>query len=113
VEVLTKLPSSTTDDELDRLLPWQSGRHYPGVVRGALTVQSIIKNARGFLDLQEEGSDFSGFLWSFVENSPIQNNWRSFDEVPVTTPESEAMSRALKRADHWTSISPEHSSITF
>jgi DNA-3-methyladenine glycosylase I len=70
----------------------------PGIVRNKLKVKSIIKNARGFLDLQAQGSGFSDFLWSFVENSPMQNTWRNFDEVPVTTPESEAMSRALKRA---------------
>ncbi|WP_417543409.1 DNA-3-methyladenine glycosylase I [Marinobacter sp.] len=70
----------------------------PGIVRNRLKVQSIIKNARGFLNLQEKGTEFSHFLWSFVENSPIQNSWHSFDEVPVTTPQSEAMSRALKRA---------------
>lgn len=70
----------------------------PGIVRNRLKVQSVIKNARGYLDLQEKGTKFSSFLWSFVEGSPIQNNWRNFEEVPVTTPESEAMSRALKRA---------------
>ncbi|SHK09894.1 DNA-3-methyladenine glycosylase I [Marinobacter antarcticus] len=70
----------------------------PGIVRNRLKVKSIIENAKGFLDLQEKGMGFSGFLWSFVENSPRQNKWRNFNEVPVTTPESEAMSRALKRA---------------
>ena len=70
----------------------------PGIVRNKLKVRSIIKNARGFLDLQSQDGGFSGFLWSFVNNKPIQNSWRSFGEVPVTTPESEAMSRALKRA---------------
>ena len=70
----------------------------PGIVRNKLKVRSVIKNARGFLDLQEQGIGFSHFLWSFVQHSPIQNNWRSHDEVPVTTPESEAMSKALKRA---------------
>ncbi|SOB77165.1 DNA-3-methyladenine glycosylase I [Marinobacter sp. LV10R510-11A] len=70
----------------------------PGIVRNKLKVKSIIKNARGYLGLKEEGTGFSRFLWSFVGNGPIQNNWRSIDEVPVTTPESEAMSKALKRA---------------
>ncbi len=70
----------------------------PGIVRNKLKVQSIIKNARGFLELQEKGAGFSAFLWSFVDHRPIQNSWQTLDEVPVTTPESEAMSRALKRA---------------
>lgn len=70
----------------------------PGIVRNKLKVQSIIKNAKGYLDLQEKGIGFSGFLWSFVGESPIQNSWLSIEDVPVTTVESEAMSKALKRA---------------
>lgn len=70
----------------------------PDIVRNKLKVRSVIKNARGFLELQEKGTGFSGFLWSFVANRPIQNSWQSFEQVPVTTPESEAMSKALKRA---------------
>ncbi len=70
----------------------------PGIIRNRLKVKSIIKNARGFLELREQGIGFSDFLWSFVDGSPIQNRWHSIDQVPVTTPESEAMSAALKRA---------------
>ncbi|WP_144821072.1 DNA-3-methyladenine glycosylase I [Marinobacter piscensis] len=70
----------------------------PGIVRNKLKVQSIIKNARGFLSLQEARAGFSDFLWQFVNGAPIQNHWRNTEEVPVTTPESEAMSRALKSA---------------
>jgi DNA-3-methyladenine glycosylase I len=70
----------------------------PGIIRNRLKVQSIIKNARGYLDLQDKGIGFSDFLWSFVGNQPVQNRWRSFSEVPTATPESEAMSKALKRS---------------
>lgn len=70
----------------------------PGIIRNRLKVRSIIKNARGFLKLREQGIGFSDFLWSFVGGEPIQNRWSSIDQVPVTTPESEAMSAALKRA---------------
>ncbi|MHA7810420.1 MAG: DNA-3-methyladenine glycosylase I [Marinobacter adhaerens] len=70
----------------------------PGIIRNRLKVRSIIKNARGYLDLQEQGIGFSDFLWSFVGDKPIQNHWRAFSEVPTTTAESEAMSKALKRS---------------
>ncbi|WP_083329227.1 DNA-3-methyladenine glycosylase I [Marinobacter salinus] len=70
----------------------------PAIVRNRLKVNSIIRNARGFLDLREKGVCFSEFLWSFVDGQPIQNQWQNFDQVPVSTPESEAMSRELKRA---------------
>ncbi|QSP95695.1 DNA-3-methyladenine glycosylase I [Marinobacter salinisoli] len=70
----------------------------PGVIRNRLKVQSIIKNARGFLELREKGTNFADFLWSFVNGAPIQNRWQDFEQVPVTTPEAEAMSKALKNA---------------
>ncbi len=70
----------------------------PGIVRNRLKVQSIIKNARGFLEFRDKGVSFSEFLWSFVDHKTRQNHWLSMDQVPVTTAESEAMSRALKKA---------------
>ena len=46
----------------------------PGIIRNRLKVQSIIKNARGYLDLRDRGIGFSDFLWSFVNHQPIQNH---------------------------------------
>ena len=69
----------------------------PGIIRNRLKVHSIIKNARGYLALREQGVGFADFLWSFVGHQPIQNQWGSISEVPTTTRESEAMSKALKR----------------
>ena len=70
----------------------------PGIIRNRLKVQSIIRNARGYLALREQGVCFSEFLWQFVAHQPQQNHWQSIDQVPVSTPESEAMSKALKKA---------------
>ena len=70
----------------------------PGIIRNRLKVHSIIRNARGFLALRDQGISFSEFLWQFVNGRPIQNRWQTLAEVPVTTPESEAMSKALKKA---------------
>lgn len=70
----------------------------PGIIRNRLKVHSIIKNARGFLELREKGIHFGEFLWSFVDDRPLQNHWHSIEQVPVSTPESAAMSRELKRA---------------
>ncbi|QBM18530.1 DNA-3-methyladenine glycosylase 1 [Marinobacter sp. JH2] len=69
----------------------------PGIIRNRLKVQSIIRNAKAYLALKEQGTGFAEFLWQFVEHRPIQNHWRSIEEVPVSTPESEAMSKALKK----------------
>ncbi len=68
-----------------------------GIVRNRLKVESIIRNARGYLALRDSGQSFSDFLWDFVDGRPRQNAWRSMAEVPVTTPEAQAMSRALRQ----------------
>lgn len=68
----------------------------PGIIRNRLKVESIIRNARGYLKMQEEDVGFADFLWSFVGGQPIQNHWQTLAEVPTETAESRAMSKALK-----------------
>lgn len=68
----------------------------PGIVRNKLKVASIIRNAKGFLDIEKEWGSFSDFIWSFVGGKPIQYSRVSMKDVPVSSPESEAMSKALK-----------------
>ena len=69
----------------------------PGIVRNKLKVRSAVKNARGFLKIEEEVGSFSDFLWDFVGGSPIHNSWKTMSEVPAETAESLAMSKALKK----------------
>ncbi len=69
----------------------------PGIVRNRLKVQAAIKNARGYLEIMEKEGSFSTFLWQFVDGRPLQNSWRSLEEVPTETKESQAMSKALKK----------------
>ena len=68
-----------------------------GIVRNRLKVQAAIGNARAWLDLRESGVEFSDFLWEFTGGVTIVNAWRRIEDVPATTPASEAMSKALKR----------------
>ncbi|PIW60768.1 DNA-3-methyladenine glycosylase I [Shewanella sp. CG12_big_fil_rev_8_21_14_0_65_47_15] len=68
-----------------------------GIVRNRLKVNSIIKNAKGYLAYTADGNDFSEFLWSFVGGKPLVNQFSSMSQVPAQTPESEAMSKALKK----------------
>jgi DNA-3-methyladenine glycosylase I len=68
----------------------------PGIVRNRLKVASTIDNARAVLEL-EAGEGLTRLLWSFVDGEPIQNRWRSLEQVPVSTPVSDAMSKELKR----------------
>lgn len=67
------------------------------IVRNKLKINSIYKNAIGYLNMKEEGIDFSEFLWKFVGGSPIQNNYKISDEVPTENDMSIAMSKALKK----------------
>jgi DNA-3-methyladenine glycosylase I len=68
-----------------------------GIVRNRLKVESAIKNAQAFLAVQEEFGTFDNYVWGFVGGRSIQNAWRSFENVPARTPESDAMSKDLKR----------------
>jgi DNA-3-methyladenine glycosylase I len=70
----------------------------PGIVRNRRKVAGAVRNARAFLSLRENRGSFADFLWSFVGGRPKVNAWRSLAEVPARTPESDAMSQALKRA---------------
>ncbi len=69
----------------------------PGIIRNRLKIQSIIKNANGFLEFAVQGESFSEFLWSFVDGTPIQNRFESMAQVPTETDASRAMSKALKK----------------
>ena len=69
----------------------------PGIVRNRLKVGAAVTNAQKFLDVQDEFGSFDAFIWRFVDGRPRQNAWRSLAEIPASTPESDAMSRELKR----------------
>jgi len=68
----------------------------PGIVRNRLKVESTILNARCYLELKEQEDRFSDFLWQFVAGKPLVNSWKTLEEVPVTSAQSDAMSKALK-----------------
>jgi DNA-3-methyladenine glycosylase I len=68
----------------------------PGIIRNKLKVNAFIINAQLY---QAFEGDFSEWLWSFAGGSPIVNQWKSLAEVPAETTESQAMSKALKKAD--------------
>jgi DNA-3-methyladenine glycosylase I len=68
-----------------------------GIIRNRLKIDSAIKNAQAYLAMKKNGEDFSEFLWSFVNGKPKQNKWTNLSQVPASTPESDAMSKALKQ----------------
>jgi DNA-3-methyladenine glycosylase I len=83
--------ASMTDSELERL------RENPEIIRNRLKIYSARKNAQVFLKIQEEHGSFDHYVWSFVNGKPIINHWQHIDNMPVTTPESDALSKDLKK----------------
>lgn len=70
----------------------------PGIIRNRLKIDSAVRNARAYLEVQERHGSFGDFIWQFVDGEPKQNQWRSLAELPATSAESDAMSKALKKA---------------
>jgi DNA-3-methyladenine glycosylase I len=68
-----------------------------GIIRNRLKIEAAISNAQAFLAVQEEAGKFDNYIWAFVGGRPRQNTWKSLSEVPAKTPESDAMSKNLKR----------------
>lgn len=69
----------------------------PGIIRHRGKINAIISNAKAYLQMLEQQEDFSQFIWQFVDNTPITNNWASSSQVPVTTSISDDLSKALKK----------------
>lgn len=67
------------------------------IVRNRRKLEAIVENARALLAMEAAGEDFTFFLWSFVGGTPIINEWVQVRDIPAATPESRAMSEALKK----------------
>jgi DNA-3-methyladenine glycosylase I len=78
-------------DKIERLL------QFDGIIRNRLKIESAVRNARAFLEVQAEFGSFDAYLWRFVNGSTILNRRESTRQIPATTPESDALSRDLKR----------------
>lgn len=68
-----------------------------GIIRNRLKIDSAIKNAAAFLEVQKDFGSFNAYVWQFVGGKPRQNAWHAADRLPAFTPESDAMSKDLKR----------------
>ncbi len=68
-----------------------------GIVRNRLKIEAAIRNARAYLQLREMHGSLDKFVWRYVERAPRQNRWRKLQEVPARTPESDSMSKDLKK----------------
>ena len=81
-----------TDDDVERLM------HFDGIVKNRLKIKATITNARLFLAVQEEFGSFRDYTLSFFPGGkPITSHFRSLNEIPASSPESDAMSRYMKK----------------
>ncbi len=80
-----------TPSRVERLL------QNPGIVRNRLKIESAVKNAKAFLNIQRECGSFDAYVWGFVGGKPRVNGWRTVKEVPPRTEQSDALSRDLQR----------------
>ncbi len=69
----------------------------PGIVRNKLKILAAISNAQAFLHVQQQYGSFDRYIWQFVDGQSKQNQWQEFNQLPATSPESEAMSKSLKQ----------------
>lgn len=86
-----KKVADMSDAELEQL------RGDERIIRNCLKIYSARNNARVFLEMQKEFGSFSEYLWGYVEHEPISNDWKRFEDVPVTTKISDALSNDLKK----------------
>lgn len=68
-----------------------------GIVRNRLKIHSAVGNAKAFLAVQKECGSFNEYLWNFVDQAPIQNQWANKSQVPAVTPLATALSKDLKK----------------
>jgi DNA-3-methyladenine glycosylase I len=83
--------SKYSEADISRLL------HNSEIIRNRLKISATITNARAFLQLQKEFGSFDNYIWQFVKGKTIRNSWKKITDIPSNTPESDAMSKDLKR----------------
>ena len=80
-----------TEHQLEELM------HDEAIIRNRLKISGTVKNAKAFLKIQEEFGTFDAFIWQFTEGKTLQTNRKLTSEIPASSPESDAMSKELKK----------------
>lgn len=83
--------SKFSEKQLEKLMTNES------IIRNRLKVYGTVKNAKAFIEVQKEFGSFNDYIWTFVNNKPIVNEWKTLSELPANSKESDAMSKALKK----------------
>ncbi len=67
------------------------------IIRNRLKIKSAIQNAKIFLKIQDEFGNFNKYIWSYVDDKPLQNNFKSLSDIPAKTDLSDRISKDLKK----------------
>lgn len=87
-----ELIAQMTEEDIERLM------HFNGIVKNRLKIKSAITNARLFIAIQKEYGSFYNYILSFFPNNqPIINSFHSLSEIPASSPESDAISKDMKK----------------
>lgn len=86
-----KAVAQMTDEELETQIT------NPDIIRNRLKIFSTRKNAQVFLAIQKEFHSFDAYVWSFVGGHPKINRPKTLSEIPASSPESDALSKDLKK----------------
>ena len=68
-----------------------------GIIRNKLKIKATISNAKAFIKIQEEFGSFDKYIWAFTGNKTIKNSYKTIEEIPATSKESDAVSKDLKQ----------------
>ena len=68
-----------------------------GIIRNRLKIQSVITNAKSFINVQEEFGSFNKYIWNFVDNIPVHNSWKNLEDLPPNTELSNRISKDMKK----------------
>jgi len=83
--------AAMTDKDLEALTK------NPDIIRNRLKIKAARTNAQAFLQIQKEFGSFDAYVWNFVDGKPIINHWEHLSDAPASTPESNALSKDLKK----------------
>ncbi len=80
-----------SDEKLEEL------RQDSGIIRNKLKIAAQVTNAKAFMRIQREYGSFDNYIWQFTGGKTIHNKWETLKEIPATSPESDIMSKQLKK----------------
>jgi len=88
--------------DIDKILKYNDKKieelmNNKGIIRNSLKIKSVITNAKSFRAIQEEFGSFDKFLWTYVDNKPINNNLNHISEIPTKNELSDRISKDLKK----------------